>query len=76
MSERLDYIREYFQKQEAVKVEVPQFISETTRGKIISYFTGRRYGYDFKHGISWVDRKDLHLFKGQHYIIHDGEENK
>jgi hypothetical protein len=77
MSERLDYIRKHFEEQEKIKVEVPVFISETSKGNVHYYFTGRRCGYDFKHGIAWVDRKDIHHFEGQqHYIIHNGKEDK
>lgn len=76
MNDRLNQIKEYYKKQERVKVEVPVFISETSIGKVKHYFEGRRYGYDFKHGITWVDRKDLHQFEGQHFIIHDGKEDK
>jgi hypothetical protein len=76
MSDRLEYIKEFYENQEKVKVEVPVFVSKTTRGKVLSYFNGRRYGYDFKHGVTWVDRKDLHLFEDKHFVIHDGREGK
>jgi hypothetical protein len=65
MSDRLDYIREHFEEQEKVKVEVPAFFSETRKGNVHYYFDGRRNGFDFRHGITWIDRKDLHLFEGQ-----------
>ncbi|WP_409253852.1 hypothetical protein V1502_08125 [Bacillus sp. SCS-153A] len=74
MSDRLEHIREYFSKQEKVKVEVRVFIAETNRGKVHHYFEGRRYGYEFKRGIAWVDRKDLHKFQEKHFIIHEGKE--
>jgi hypothetical protein len=75
-NDRLNYIKSYFAAQEKVKVEVPVFISETNKGRVHHYFDGRRYGYDFRHGIAWVERKDVHLFEGQHYIIHDGRDEK
>lgn len=72
--DRLEYIRKHYAEQEKVKVEIPVFISETAKGNVHYYFDGRRNGYDFKRGIAQVDRRDVHLFEGHHYIIHDGRE--
>ncbi|MED4037046.1 hypothetical protein [Niallia taxi] len=74
-TDRLEMIKAYYAKEEKVKVEVPVFISETTKGKVHRYFNGTRAGYQFKHGIAWVDRKDLHKFRDQHFIIHEEGEN-
>ncbi|WP_409289631.1 hypothetical protein [Peribacillus sp. SCS-37] len=74
-TERLNMIKDYYAKQEKVKVEIPYVISETNKGKVIHRFNGRRAGYDFINGIATVERKDLHLFRKQfpHVIIHDEE---
>lgn len=76
MNDRLNHIKEYYKKQERVKVEVPVFISETSVGKVKHYFEGHRYGYKFNHGFALVDRKDIHLFEGKHFIVHDGKEDR
>jgi hypothetical protein len=75
---RLKYIKEYFNKQGKIKVEVPAQISKTTKGNIIYRFNGYRCGYLFKDGVAYVERKDLHLFLKSfpHMIINEGEEIK
>lgn len=74
-TDRLNFIKAYFSVEEKVKVEVPPTVSETSKGKVVKYFEGKRCGYDFKHGFSMVERKDLHLFRTHypHFIIHDEE---
>lgn len=74
-NDRLDYIRQYFEKQNRVLAEIPASISETTKGKLIRRFDGYRCGYKFVDGRAWIDRKDIHLFKDYpHILIHDQEE--
>lgn len=72
--DRIEMIKAYYAKQEKVKVESPPHISKTTQGNIVRYFTGKREGYDFVDGVAYVDKHDVHKFRGQHFIIHEYEE--
>lgn len=71
--DRLQAIKIFFADEEKVKIEVPVKISETSKGRVLHFFNGERHGYNFRHGITWVERKDLYKFRDQHYIIHDNE---
>ncbi|MFB5196152.1 hypothetical protein ACE198_14685 [Neobacillus sp. KR4-4] len=74
--DRLHYLQNYFDNQ-LVKVEVPVYKSETTKGTVHYYFNDSRYGYQFNHGIAWVEREDLYRFRNQpQFIIHDKEGEK
>jgi hypothetical protein len=71
--DRLEYLKSYFI--ELVKVEVPVYKSQTNKGEVHYYFNQSRYGYDFKHGIAWVKKEDLHKFRNQpQFIIHEEKE--
>ncbi|MDI2586612.1 hypothetical protein OR571_05555 [Psychrobacillus sp. NEAU-3TGS] len=72
-TDRLEAIRAYFAEEEKIKVEVPVKISKTIKGDVHHYFNGDRAGYKFRHGIAWVERNDLHKFRGLHFIIHEEE---
>jgi hypothetical protein len=73
-NDRLTYLQNYFNNQ-LVKVEVPVQTSITTKGTVIYRFTGKRMGYDFVNGISHVKKEDVHLFEGQHYVVHTNEKD-
>ncbi|MBN3553304.1 hypothetical protein JYA63_03435 [Fictibacillus nanhaiensis] len=74
--DRLDFIRNYYANQEKVKVEVLPSISKTTKGNVVHKFNGKRAGYEFKHGVAYVDAKDVHLFRNSlpYMVIHDKKE--
>jgi hypothetical protein len=73
-NERLQYLQSYFNNQK-VKIEVLAQSSHTSKGTIIYRFNGRRNNYDFKDGIAFVEKKDVHLFQHQHYVIHTNEKD-
>lgn len=76
MSERLEYLKAHYKKQEKVKVEVPAQHIQTIKGTVTYRFNGMRAGYEFKDGIAWIAVKDLHKFQQQPFIIYDEEEGK
>lgn len=71
--ERLQYLQDYFAKDEKVKVEIPPNVRVTNGVTIITRFEGTRAGYHFRNGIAWFDRKDLHKVKAIQPtpIVHD-----
>jgi hypothetical protein len=75
--ERLAYLKDFLEN-DKVKVEFPVFISQTSKGEVHRYFEGERFGYTFRHGVSYVDKKDLYKFQKAYpnfIIIHKGENN-
>lgn len=72
--DRIEMIKAYYAKQEKVKVEIPPQVTKTTQGNVVHYpKNGKRIGYDFKDGVAYVDKADLYKFRGQHFIIHENE---
>jgi hypothetical protein len=69
-SDRLAYLQSYFDNQ-LVTIEIPAVSSQTTKGTVINRFSGTRCGYTFHNGFAKVQKKDVHLFLHQHYIIHE-----
>ena len=55
MSERLEYLKSHYKKQEKVKVEVPAHHIQTIKGLVIHRFNGMRAGYEFKDGIARIE---------------------
>ncbi len=78
MSDRLAYIKEYFAKENKVKLEIKPTISETTKGRVIYRFNGQRAGIDFKDGIGYCERKDLYKIRESfpYIIIHEEGEKE
>jgi hypothetical protein len=76
-NDRLKYLQSYFENQK-VKVTVPPVESMTSKGKVVYYFEGKRCGYDFKRGVAFVDKKDIHKFKESypHMIIEANDERE
>lgn len=58
-TDRLEAIKAYFDAEEKVKVIIPPTVSETTKGKVTRYFTGKRGNYEFRNGWAMVDRKHV-----------------
>jgi hypothetical protein len=70
--DRLQQLQQYFDKQAVTVVEVPAVTSATNKGTVTYRFNGERFGYKFKDGFCKnVQKKDVHLFEGSHFIIHN-----
>jgi formate-dependent nitrite reductase cytochrome c552 subunit len=73
-TDRIEMIKAYYANMTKVKVEIPPQITKTTQGNVVHYAKdGKRAGYHFKDGVAYVDKHDVHKFRGQIYIIHEYE---
>ena len=58
-TDRLEAIKAYLAEEEKVKVLIPPTVSETSKGKVIRYFTGKRGNYEFRNGWAMVDKQHV-----------------
>jgi hypothetical protein len=73
-NERLNYLKQYFQNQEQVTVELPPVICYVGKMKKITRFNGTRLGdVDFIDGKATISRDRLHLLQAWYpdLIVHD-----
>jgi hypothetical protein len=72
--DRMEFIRDYYRKQNDVVVEIPAASRKVGNKSITSRFSGYRCGYKFIEGKATVKREDLHKLQvlyPNNLIIHD-----